>query len=324
MRATAAGIRRAAAYLRRGRLVAFPTETVYGLGADAANPAAVAAVFRAKDRPAGHPLIVHAATPAAAFAVGRGDRRAARLAGRFWPGPLTLVLPLRPGAGIAGAVTGGRPTVALRVPRHPVAAALLRAAGPVAAPSANPHGRLSATRAEDVRDELGPAVDLVLDGGPTDIGVESTVLELGAGRAMLLRAGGIPVEDLEAVVGPVAAPAADAPARAPGMLRRHYAPRTPLRLDAAAPAADEVYLGFGPSPRAACNLSPAGDLAEAARNLFAMLRRLDRAGAARIAVAPIPEERLGRAINDRLRRARKGAPPPGGRPPAQTVCDRPS
>ncbi|MCE2474722.1 MAG: threonylcarbamoyl-AMP synthase [Alphaproteobacteria bacterium] len=325
MLATTAGIRQAAAYLRSGRLVAFPTETVYGLGADATNPAAVSRVFQAKKRPVGHPLIIHAATTAAAFAVGGGGPRAARLAEQFWPGPLTLVLPLRPDAGIAEAVTGGRHTVALRVPRHPVAAALLReAAMPVAAPSANPHGRLSPTRAQHVRDELGSAVDLVLDGGPADIGVESTVLELGAGQPMLLRAGGISAEELAALIGPLAEPAAHEPARAPGMLRKHYAPNTPLRLNADAPSPDEVYLGFGASRRATCNLSPTGDLEEAARNLFTMLRRLDSARAHRIAVAPIPDHHLGKAINDRLRRAERGAAPSDGPPPAQTVCERPS
>jgi L-threonylcarbamoyladenylate synthase len=318
VRATAAGIRQAADQLRRGRLVAFPTETVYGLGADATNAAAVGRVFQAKNRPAGHPLIVHVPTADAAFAIGAADARAALLAGRFWPGPLTLVLPLRPEAGIAGAVTGGRPTVALRVPQHPVAAALLRAVGrPVAAPSANPHGRLSPTEAQHVRDELGTAVDLVLDGGPTDVGVESTVLELAAGRPELLRAGGITAEDLAAAIGPLDEPAAHAPARAPGMLPTHYAPRTPLRLDADGPLPDEVYLGFGATPRATCNLSPDGDLEEAARNLFAMLRRLDAQGARRIAVAPIPDHHLGKAVNDRLRRAGRGAAGSD-----QTVCER--
>ena len=325
MRATAAGIRQAADYLRRGRLVAFPTETVYGLGADATNADAVGRVFQAKNRPAGHPLIIHAADAAAAFTVGAEDPAAARLGERFWPGPLTLVLPLRPEAGIADAVTGGRSTVAVRVPRHPVAAALLREVGrPVAAPSANPHGRLSPTEAHHVRDELGAAVDLVLDGGPTEIGLESTVLELVGARPVLLRAGGITVEELEAAIGPVDEPAAHEPARAPGMLRKHYAPRTPLRLDADGPLPNEVYLGFGEAPSAACNLSPEGDLEEAARNLFAMLRRLDSAGARRIAVAPIPDRHLGKAINDRLRRAERGAASPGGTGVVQTVCERPS
>ena len=325
MLATAAGIRQAAAHLRNGDLVAFPTETVYGLGADATNADAVGRVFQAKNRPAGHPLIIHTASAATAFAVGAADPAAARLAKRFWPGPLTLVLPLRSEVGIADAVTGGRSTVAVRVPRHPVAAALLREVRrPVAAPSANPHGRLSPTEAQHVRDELGPAVDLVLDGGPTEIGLESTVLELAGGRPVLLRAGGISVEDLEAAIGPVDEPRTDEPARAPGMLRQHYAPRTPLRLDADDPLPDEVYLGFGAAPGATCNLSPTGDLDEAARNFFVMLRRLDSAGARRIAVAPIPDHHLGKAINDRLRRAERGAAPPGGPDPVQTVCERPS
>ena len=325
MPATAADIRQAAAHLRNGRLVAFPTETVYGLGADATNADAVGRVFRAKHRPAGHPLIIHTATAATAFAVGTAEPAAARLAERFWPGPLTLVLPLRPDAGIVDAVTGGRPTVAVRVPRHSVAAALLREVGrPVAAPSANPHGLLSPTEAQHVRDELGPAVDLVLDGGPTEIGLESTVLELVGGRPVLLRPGGITVEDLEAEIGPVEEPGADEPARAPGMLRQHYAPRTPLRLNADDPLPDEVYLGFGAAPRATCNLSPTGDLEEAARNLFMMLRRMDGAGARCIAVAPIPDHHLGKAINDRLRRAERGAATPGEPGPVQMVCERPS
>ncbi len=325
MRATAAAIAQAATALRNGRLVAFPTETVYGLGADARNPDAVRQVFAVKHRPAGHPLIVHAATPAAAFVIGAAGSRARRLAERFWPGPLTLVVPVRSGADLADAVTGGRPTVGLRVPGHPVAAALLRAAArPVAAPSANLHGHLSPTRARHVRTQLGAAVEVVLDGGPADIGVESTVLELGAGRPVVLRAGGIPTEDLEAVVGAVELPAAGEAARAAGMLPHHYAPRTPLRLNAGHPFPDEVYLGFGPSPGAACNLSPRGDLDEAARNLFAMLHRLDRAGARRIAVAPVPESRLGRAINDRLRRARRGLRRPRRPASAHAGSDPPS
>ncbi len=325
MLATPAEIARAAACLRAGKLVAFPTETVYGLGADALNPEAVRQVFAVKRRPAGHPLIVHAATPAAAFAIGAGEARARRLAERFWPGPLTLVLPLRPDLPLAPAVTGGRATVALRVPGHPVAAALLRAVErPVAAPSANPHGRISPTRAQHVRDELGPGVELVLDGGPAEVGVESAVLELGPGPPVLLRAGGISVEDLEAVIGPVGTPAAGEEARAPGMLQHHYAPRTPLRLNAREALPDEVYLGFGTSPDTPCNLSPSGDLAEAARNLFAMLRDLDRSGARRIAVAPIPEYRLGRAINDRLRRARPGFRSPNGPAASHPAGGRPS
>ncbi len=316
MPVTAEAIRQASSCLRNGGLVAFPTETVYGLGADAANPSAVERVFSTKQRPTGHPLIVHVANADAAFAVGEPDARAEQLAARFWPGPLTLVLPLRPNAEIVPGVTGGRSTVAVRVPRHPVAAALLREVDrPVAAPSANPHGRLSPTRARHVRDELGPLVDLVLDGGPSTIGLESTVLELGVGPPTLLRAGGITIEELEATVGQIAEPEPNATPRAPGMLLRHYAPRTPLRLDADAPRPGEVYLAFGPSRLAACNLSPAGELEEAASNLFTMLRQLDTAAAERIAVAPIPDQGLGRAINDRLRRARLGFAPTQGTPP---------
>ncbi len=307
MRTSPAAIRQAARHLREGRLVAFPTETVYGLGADATNHQAVRQLFRVKRRPADHPLIVHVADTQSAFSVGASDARAIALAERFWPGPLTLVLPALPASGIVPEVTGGRNTVGVRVPRHPVASALLsRFGGPVAAPSANPHGRISPTRAKHVRDDFEPAVDLVLDGGPAEIGLESTVLELCGEVPTLLRAGGIPVETLEAEIGPIAEPGARELPRAPGMLRQHYAPVTPLRLNAKTPLPDEVYLGFGPSPDAHRNLSPTATLEEAAQNLFAMLRELDTVGARRIAVAPIPDQHLGKAINDRLRRARCG------------------
>lgn len=314
-RAGVAGIREAARILAGGGLVAFPTETVYGLGADAGNRDAVRRVFRAKGRPAGHPLIVHAPDAGAAFAVGEADARARALAERFWPGPLTLVLPLRAGAAVAPEATGGRGTVAVRVPAHPVARALLEAAGfPLAGPSANPHGRLSPTLAAHVREDLGDAVDLVLDGGPAAVGLESTIVELAAGPPALLRAGGIPVEDVERAAGPLRRPGPDEEARAPGMLRRHYAPRTPLRLGAEAPEPGEAFLAFGGVPAGAAgparDLSPRRDLAEAAANLFRMLRELDGAGAARIAVAPVPAEGLGLAINDRLERAARGAAPP--------------
>lgn len=313
-RAGAAGIREAARILAAGGLVAFPTETVYGLGADARSRDAVRRVFRVKDRPPDHPLIVHVPDPEAAFAVGEADGRARALAERFWPGPLTLVLPRRTGAPVAPEVTGGRDGIAVRVPAHPVAQELLGAAGfPVAGPSANPHGRLSPTRAEHVRDDLGDAVDLVLDGGPAEVGLESTIVELGDGPPVLLRAGGIPVGDVERVTGPLLRPGPDEEPRAPGMLRRHYAPRTPLRLGAESPEPGEAFLAFGGVPDGAAgpalDLSPRRDLAEAAANLFRMLRELDRAGAARIAVAPVPAEGLGLAINDRLERAARGSAP---------------
>lgn len=307
----------AAGLLRAGRLVAFPTETVYGLGADATDAGAVAAIYRAKGRPAHNPLIVHLPEADGARRIGRFDERAERLAAAFWPGPLTLVLPLADGSPVAEAARAGLPTVALRVPAHPVARDLLRAAGlPIAAPSANPSGRVSPTTARHVAAELGDAVALVLDGGPCPVGVESTVVDLsGSGGARLLRPGGLSRERLEELVGPLggASPVEGARPLSPGQLASHYAPRLPVRLDAAEVAADEALLAFGPAPLpgalATLNLSPAGDLDEAAHNLFAMLRDLDRSGARQIAVMPVPARGLGEAIGDRLRRA--AAPRPG-------------
>ena len=299
--------------------MAFPTETVYGLGADATDERAVASIYRAKGRPAHNPLIVHVSDTAEPRRFGRFDGRAERLAAAFWPGPLTLVLPLAEGAPIAAAARAGLPTVALRVPSHPVARDLLRAAGlPVVAPSANPSGRVSPTTAHHVAAELGDAVALVLDGGPCQVGVESTVVDLGEpGVARLLRPGGLSRERLEALVGPLeSADKSDSRPRAPGQLESHYAPLLPVRLDATEVASDEALLAFGPEPPtgalATLNLSPAGDLDEAARNLFAMLRELDRSGAARIAVMPVPAHGLGEAIGDRLRRAAAPRPPGAG------------
>lgn len=305
--ADAAGIGRAAALLRAGRLVAFPTETVYGLGGDAQSDAAVAAIFAAKNRPAFNPLIVHLPGLAAARALAEFPDAALRLATAFWPGPLTLVLPLRPGATLSPLVTAGRPSVALRVPSHPLARALLEASAiPVAAPSANLSGRVSATTAAHVLDGLDGRIDAVLDGGDCPVGVESTIVGI-LDRPRLLRPGGLPAEAIEACLGtPLARPAPAAAPVAPGMLSSHYAPAAAVRLNAAAPAAGEVWIGFGRDcPGAALNLSPAGDLAEAAARLFAALREADRlAGAGGcIAVAPVPDHGLGRAINDRLARA---------------------
>jgi L-threonylcarbamoyladenylate synthase len=245
------------------------------------------------------------------------DARAEALAAAFWPGPLTLVLPRAGGAPVAPAATAGLDTVALRVPAHPVARSLLRAVGlPVAAPSANPSGRVSPTTAAHVAADLGGAVALVLDGGPCEVGLESTVVDLGGpGPARLLRPGGLPRERIEALVGRLGDPAAGDRPRSPGQLASHYAPRLPVRLDAVEVAPDEALLAFGPEPPAGAalatrNLSASGDPAEAARNLFAMLRELDRSGAVRIAVAPIPGGGgLGEALRDRLRRA--AAPRPG-------------
>lgn len=300
----------AAAHLRAGRLVAFPTETVYGLGADATNPDAVAAIYAAKGRPDFNPLIVHVPDLAAAGAIARLDARAERLAAAFWPGPLTMVLPLRPDAGIAPRVTAGLDTIALRVPAHPLARALLAAAGrPLAGPSANPSGRVSPTTAGHVRDGLGDKVAMILDGGACPVGLESTIVGLAGEQARLLRPGGVPAEAIEALIGPLERPAGGVAVSAPGMLESHYAPAAPVRLNATAPLASqpEALLAFGPAVPAGfarvLSLSPAGDLDEAARNLFAHLRRLDEDGAPAIAVMPIPGHGLGAAINDRLRRA---------------------
>lgn len=278
----------------------------------------MAAVYRAKGRPAHNPLIVHLPNVAAARRVGRLDRRAEQLAAAFWPGPLTLVVPLAEGSPVVPAATAGLRTVALRVPAHPVATALLRGAGlPVVAPSANPSGRLSPTTAWHVAGELGGAVALVLDGGPCPVGVESTVVDLGEpGIVRLLRPGGLPRERLEALVGPMEGMEPGDRPRSPGQLKSHYAPRLPVRLDAVGVAPDEALLAFGPDAPAGAlataNLSPAGDLDEAARNLFAMLRELDRSGAARIAVMPVPGGGSGEAIRDRLRRAAAPRPGSGG------------
>ena len=291
--------------LRAGELVAFPTETVYGLGADATNDAAVARVFAVKARPRLNPLIVHVADLAAAEHLARVDARARTLAERFWPGPLTMVLRRREDADLSLLVSAGLDTVAVRAPDHPVAQALLTAAGrPIAAPSANVSGRISPTTAAHVAAELGERVALILDGGVCRVGLESTVIDLSSPETVLLRPGGAAVEELERVVGPIAG-AAVGPLRSPGMLRRHYAPGRPLRLNATHARPGEALLGFGAmAVPATLNLSRRGDLLEAAANLFAMLRALDAAlGYTGIAVAPIPEQGLGLAINDRLRRA---------------------
>jgi L-threonylcarbamoyladenylate synthase len=302
-----AAVASAAASLAAGGLVAFPNETVYGLGADAANADAIARLYQAKGRPAFNPLIAHVGTLEAARRIARFDAAALALAEAFWPGPLTLVLPRR-GAALAEAVTAGLPTVALRVPDHPLARDLLAAfGGPLAAPSANRSGRVSATTREHVLDGLGGRIAAVLDGGPCPLGLESTIIGFEGARAVLLRPGGLPVEAIAAALDAPVAPATSLGITAPGQLASHYAPRAVLRLDAAAPGPGEVWLGFGPGPGGGLNLSPAGDLAEAAANLFAHLRAADlmaaEAGAVRIAVAPIPREGLGLALNDRLARA---------------------
>jgi L-threonylcarbamoyladenylate synthase len=294
----------AAQALRRGGLVILPTETVYGLAADAADPRAVAAVFEAKGRPRFNPLIAHVADLAAARRVAVLDARALALAQAFWPGPLTLVAPLRDPAAVCDLARAGLDTVAVRVPAHPLALETLRLFGaPVVAPSANRSGRPSPTTFADAVEETGFAAAEALDGGPCAVGVESTVVAVLDGPPRLLRAGGVTRAEIEAVAGPLAEASGEAH-RSPGRLALHYAPDAPVRLEAAAPGPGEAFLAFGPSPAPTpFNLSPSGDLREAAANLFAFLRAADRLAPAAIAVAPIPHEGLGEAINDRLRRA---------------------
>jgi len=302
-----AGLIRAASLLRAGDLVAFPTETVYGLGADARNSAAVARIFEAKGRPRFNPLIVHLPDALSARRIARFNAEADRLADAFWPGALTLVLPVSAGAGLSDLVTAGLETVALRVPDHPVARGLLqRVGGPVAAPSANPSGAVSPTRAGHVLDGLGDRIAAVVDGGPCPIGVESTIVGF-APDPVLLRPGGLPVEAIEACLGaPLRLRADDIKVTAPGQLSSHYAPGARVVLDAATPPEGALWLGFGPRcPGADLTISASGDLVEAAANLFQALRSLDARAAPGqvIAVAPVPDHGLGRAINDRLRRA---------------------
>lgn len=304
-------IEEATAALRRGALVAFPTETVYGLGGDARSDKAAAAIFAAKGRPSFNPLIVHVADEAMAARCADLPGAARPLIERWWPGPLTLVAPVRPEAGLSRLVGAGLPTVAIRVPAHPLARRLLAAfGGPVAAPSANPSGRISPTTADHVLAGLSGRIAGVLDGGPCPVGLESTIVGFDGDRPVMLREGGVTREEIEDALGrPLGAPEGR-DVTAPGQLLSHYAPNARLRLGADAARVGEALLGFGPAPGAALNLSPAGDLTEAAANLFAMLHELDRTAAA-IAVSPIPDRGLGRAINDRLRRAaapRQGAP----------------
>ena len=331
--ATPESIAAAADLLAEGGLVAFPTETVYGLGGDATRERVVARIFAAKGRPRFNPLIVHLAPDWPAEEIAIMDERARRLAAKFWPGALTLVLTRAPGCPIALLASAGLDTVALRMPAHPVAQALLSSVRlPIAAPSANPSGRLSPTEARHVAELLGDKVDLILDGGKCPGGLESTVIDLSVPEARILRPGLVTGEEIAAVLGaPIAIvnAAAALPARpepddlsasnniseiisdeeikSPGMLASHYAPKKPLRLNADVAEPGEAFLAFGPNPPrsilASLNLSPAGDLVEAAANLFAYLHRLDASQAHTIAVMPIPEEGIGAAINDRLRRA---------------------
>ena len=296
------GIAKAARLLAGGALVAFPTETVYGLGGDARDDLAVARIFEAKGRPRFNPLIVHVETLAAAEALAEFDVQARMLAAAFWPGPLTLVLPLRDAAGLSPLVTVGLSTVAIRVPAHPVALALLAAfKGPLAAPSANPSGRVSPTRAGHVLDSLSGRIAAVLDGGASAVGLESTIVTLNP-VPTVLRPGGLPVEVLEAALGQPLVAGGDAAApTAPGQLASHYAPLAQLRLNAVHARPGEVLIGFG-DVAGDLTLSASGDLVEAAASLFHVLQHVD-AMATRIAVAPVPDTGLGRAINDRLSRA---------------------
>jgi L-threonylcarbamoyladenylate synthase len=299
----------AARVLADGGLVAFPTETVYGLGADATNGAAVARLYAAKGRPRFNPLIAHVADARAALPLAQFSDEAKLLAGVFWPGPLTLVLPKRHDCAVAELATAGLDSIAVRVPDHPIARDLLKAFGkPVVAPSANQSGHVSPTLAAHVRADLDGRIDLIVDGGPTSVGVESTIVSF-LGPPTLLRPGGLPRDAIERVLGydlAEAEPEADNAPLAPGMLASHYAPRTPVRLNARNVAPGEALLAFGsdaPDAAETLNLSPTGDLVEAAANLFSHLRALDAAGARAIAVMPIPNDDLGEAINDRLTRA---------------------
>ena len=279
-----------------------PTETVYGLAADAANARAVAEIYDAKGRPRFNPLIAHVSDLAMARRIARFDDRAERLAAAFWPGPLTLVLPVADGEAVCDLARAGLDTVAVRVPAHPLAQALIAAfGGPVVAPSANRSGRPSPTTFADAFEETGSAASTALDGGPCAVGLESTVVAL-LDDARLLRPGAVTRSEIEAIIGPLKQADGDAK-RSPGRLTRHYAPNAPVRLDVVAPASGEAWLSFGSAGSGPWNLSPSGDLREAAANLFAYLRGADRTNPTAIAVAPIPAEGLGEAINDRLRRA---------------------
>ena len=281
-----------------------PTGTVYGLAADAANPAAVAAIYEAKGRPRFNPLISHVADLAAAERLAVFDDRARALAAAFWPGPLTLVLPIAPDTVVCDLARAGLETVAIRVPAHPLARELLaRFGGPVVAPSANRSGRPSPTAYADAMDETGDKAAAALDGGPCAVGLESTVVAL-LDQPRLLRPGSVTRSEIEAVIGPLAEAQDDA-RRSPGRLARHYSPEAPVRLNVEAPEEGEAYLAFGPTTATGnvLNLSATSDLREAAANLFAFLRAADRTRPTAIAVAPIPPEGLGEAINDRLIRA---------------------
>ncbi|MBE7184866.1 MAG: threonylcarbamoyl-AMP synthase [Methylobacterium mesophilicum] len=289
--------------LSRGEPVAVPTETVYGLAADATNGDALARIFEAKGRPRFNPLIVHVASLAMAESIGSFDPLSRALAAKFWPGPLTLVVPVREGA-LHPLALAGLSTVGLRMPQGYMLELISALGRPLAAPSANPSGRLSPTTAEAAYEGLKGRIELVIDGGPVSVGVESTILKAEKGAIRLLRPGGLSAEEIEGATGfPIERAAPNGAIEAPGMMLSHYAPNAAMRLDASEKHAGETLLGFGGTPGAALDLSPTGDLREAARNLFSYLKRLDATGAATIAVASIPRTGLGEAINDRLVRA---------------------
>jgi L-threonylcarbamoyladenylate synthase len=301
-----ADVETAVSALLRGELAILPTETVYGLACDAGNALAVARVFEAKGRPQFNPLIAHVTGLDAALAFADLDPRACVLAEAFWPGPLTLVAPIRDSSVVCDLARAGLDTVAVRAPDHPLAQAVLGAIGrPLAAPSANRSGRPSPTTFADAVEETGQFARAALDGGPCRVGLESTVLGTAGGELVLLRPGAVTREAIERIAGPLA-PGLGAGHSSPGRLARHYAPSKPLRLDVAEPSPDAAWLAFGPAPAGhplTFNLSPSGDLAEAAANLFSFLRMADRSDASRIETAPIPHTGLGEAINDRLQRA---------------------
>lgn len=312
--ATPETIAEAGRFIAQAGIVAFPTETVYGLGADATNDLAVAAVFSAKRRPEFNPLIVHVPALVVAERYAQFDERARKLATAFWPGPFTMVLPRVAGCIISDLVTAGLDTVAMRVPAHPVAHGLLMAARkPIAAPSANRSGHVSPTTAQHVEADLGDTLHMILDGGPTEVGLESTVVDVTSPRVRLLRPGGVTAAEVEEVLGePVertGGSQSEQRPSSPGQLLSHYAPRARVRLEATERADGEALISFGSGPASGpgvINLSPRGNLLEAAANLFSALRRLDATGVATIAVVPIPQTGLGEAINDRLRRAAAG------------------
>ncbi|MGE4065060.1 MAG: L-threonylcarbamoyladenylate synthase [Rhodospirillaceae bacterium] len=300
-------VQRAAQILRAGGLVAMPTETVYGLAADATQGEAVARIFEAKGRPSFNPLIVHLGSRDWVRDLAHADDRFEKLARAFWPGPLTFVLTRRPDCPVSQLVSAGLDSIAVRMPAQPLAQGILAAVGrPLAAPSANASGTVSPTTAAHVAASLGDKVDLIVDGGACPVGIESTVLDL-TGAAAVLRLGSITLEEIAEVIGPVATSGDPAAPKSPGQLAAHYAPSIPLRMNANAAAPEEALLGFGSTPGATLNLSPAGDLREAAANLFAMIRALDDpAHYAGIAVSPVPQTGIGAAINDRLSRAARG------------------